>query len=337
MTRTRGAHRKVLEIVVGKPVRVKACWCRRQGSTQTMTLSADEYRDHLETTAVRAGFSFGGVVLPSEHDVSVGQLRFRYLEWGTQGLRPILFLHGGALTAHTWDLCCLALRGEFHCIALDQRGHGDSDWAPDADYSITAQREDVRGFVDTLGLDRFILAGMSMGAINALAFAIQYPQRLSHLVLIDAGPEVRRPGSHRIRDFVNGSAKQETLDEIIERALTFNPRRDPVILRRSLLHNLRQQTDGTWVWKYDRRRFQQMDREAHAAERRGLTDGLTHVTCPTLVVRGAESDVFYDEDAERLAQRLPNGRWVKIPRAGHTVQGDNPKDLAAALREFLKA
>jgi esterase len=300
-----------------------------------MSLSAEEYHDHLKTTAVRAGLSFDEVVLPSEKTVAVGQLRFRYLDWGNDGLRPLLFLHGGALTAHTWDLCCLALRDEFHCIALDQRGHGDSDWAPDADYSIGAQREDVKGFVDRLGLDRFVLAGMSMGAINALAFAIRYPGRLSHLVLIDAGPEVRRPGSRRIRDFVNGSAKQETIEEIIERALAFNPRRDPLILRRSLMHNLRRQSDGTWSWKYDRKRFQQMDREAHAAERRGLADGLAKVTCPTLVVRGAESDVFHDEDAERLVRRLPDGRWVKIPHAGHTVQGDNPKDLAAALRDFL--
>jgi pimeloyl-ACP methyl ester carboxylesterase len=301
-----------------------------------MSLSADEYCDHLKTTAVRAGFSFEEVVLPSEKVVRISGLRFRYLDWGNEDLQPILFLHGGALTAHTWDLCCLALRDEFHCMALDQRGHGDSDWAPDADYSIATQREDVRGFVDALGLDRFVLAGMSMGAINALAFAIHYPRKLSHLVLIDAGPEVRRPGSRRIRDFLNGGADPETLDEIIERALAFNPRRDPKVLRRSLMHNLRQQTDGTWVWKYDRRRFQQMDREAHAAERRGLADGLAKVTCSTLVVRGAESDVFHDEDAERLAHRLPNGRWVKIPRAGHTVQGDNPKGLAAALREFLQ-
>jgi esterase len=300
-----------------------------------MTLSAEEYHEHLKATSVRAGLSFDEVVLPSEKTVGIGGLRFRYLDWGNEGLQPILFLHGGALTAHTWDLCCLALREEFHCLALDQRGHGDTDWAPDADYSITAQREDVRGFVDKLGLHRFVLAGMSMGAINALAFAIHYPEKLSHLVIIDAGPEIRRPGSSRIRDFVNGGANPETLDAIIERALAFNPRRDPKILRRSLMHNLRQQADGNWVWKYDRKRFQQMDRDVHTAERRALAEGLTKVTVPTLVVRGAESDVFHEEDAERLVQRLPDGRYVTIPRAGHTVQGDNPKDLAEALREFL--
>ncbi|MGH7046948.1 MAG: alpha/beta fold hydrolase [Stellaceae bacterium] len=300
-----------------------------------MSLSSEEYRDHLQSTSVRAGFSFDEVALPAEHDVVVGDLRFRYLDWGTHGQRPILFLHGGALTAHTWDLCCLALRDEFHCLALDQRGHGDSDWAPDADYSLAAQREDVRGVAEALGLDHFVLVGMSMGAINGLAYAIRYPETLSALVLIDAGPNVRRPGSTRIRDFVNGGSEPETLDAIIARALSFNPRRDPVILRRSLMHNLREGTDGNWSWKYDRRRFQPMGGDQHAAERRALADGLANIVCPTLVVRGAESDVFHDEDAERLAAGLPDGRWIKIARAGHTVQGDNPKDLSAALREFL--
>jgi esterase len=300
-----------------------------------MTLSAEEYQDHLKTTAVRAGFSFDDVVLPSEHDVSVGQLRFRYLDWGAKGLRPILFLHGGALTAHTWDLCCLALRDEFHCMALDQRGHGDSDWAPDADYSIGAQREDIRGFADRLGLDRFVAVGQSMGAINGLAFAVAYPERLSALVMIDAGPEVRRRGSSRIREFVNGGARHETLEEIIERALAFNPRRDPKILRRSLMHNLRPQPDGSWSWKYDRSRFQRLDHDAHLAERRRLADNLANVTCPALVVRGAESDVFHQDDAEGLAKSFPDGRQITIAQAGHTVQGDNPKDLVAALRAFL--
>jgi esterase len=324
-----------MAIVAGTRVRAKASGADANGAANAMTLSTEEYHDHLKTTAVRAGFSFDEVVLPSAKTVLVDKLRFRYLDWGNEELRPILFLHGGALTAHTWDLCCLSLRDEFHCIALDQRGHGDSDWAPDADYSIAAQREDVRGFVDRMGLDRFVLVGMSMGAINALAFAVSYSERLSALVLIDAGPEVRRSGSSRIRDFVNGGAEPASLEAIIERALAFNPRRDPKILRRSLMHNLRQQSDGTWIWKYDRKRFQQMDRDAHVAERRGLAEGLARITCATLVVRGAESDVFHEEDAERLAQRLPDGRCITIPRAGHTVQGDNPKDLAAALREFL--
>src|SRR5216683_1807595 len=253
-----------------------------------MSLSAEEYREHLATTAVRAGFSFDGVVLPESHEVHLGRMRLHYLDWGNKHLPTMLFLHGGALTAHTWDLCCLALRDEYHCIALDQRGHGDSDWAHDSDYSIGAQLQDTKGFVDKLGLDKFILVGMSLGAINSLAFAIAHPERLTNLVIIDAGPEMRRPGSSRIRDFVNAVQETVTVEAIIEKALKFNPRRDPTILRRSLMHNLRQQADGTWKWKYDTRRFQSMGQDSHRAE-----------------------------------------------RAGHTVQGDNPKDLVEELRRFL--
>jgi pimeloyl-ACP methyl ester carboxylesterase len=302
-----------------------------------MSLSAEEYREHLATTAVRAGFHFrdSEVVLPEGHEVQVGRLRLHYLDWGNKQRPPILFLHGGALTAHTWDLVCLALRDDYHCLALDQRGHGDSDWAEDADYSIGAQLADTKGLVDRLGLDNFILVGMSLGAINALAFAIAHPERLSHLVIIDAGPEMRRPGSSRIRDFVNAVQETITVEAIIEKALQFNPRRDPTILRRSLMHNLRQQADGSWRWKYDTRRFQALGQNSHREERAALADGLARIHCPTLVVRGGESDVFHDEDAERLAARLPNGRRVTVPQAGHTVQGDNPKGLVAELRRFL--
>jgi esterase len=300
-----------------------------------MSLSPEEYREHLATTAVRAGFSFGEVALPQSHDVQIGRMRLHYLDWGHKHLPPMVFLHGGALNAHTWDLVCLALRDEYRCIALDQRGHGDSDWSPDADYSMSAQLADTKGFVDKLGLDRFILVGMSLGAINSLAFAIAHPERLNALVIIDAGPEIRRPGSSRIRDFVNGVADTVTIEGIIEKALQFNPRRDPTILRRSLMHALRQQPDGSWKWKYDRRRFQVLDQEKHRSERAALADGLARITCPTLVVRGGESDVFHEEDGIRLAQRLPDGKFVTVPRAGHTVQGDNPKDLVAELRRFL--
>jgi esterase len=300
-----------------------------------MSLSPDEYREHLAMTAARAGFGAPEVVLPHSRTRQVGALRLRYLDWGTEGLPPMLFLHGGALTAHTWDLCCLSLRREYHCLALDQRGHGDSDWEPQADYSIAAQREDIKGFCDQLGLDRPILVGQSMGAINALAFAVHYPERLSALVMIDAGPEMRRPGSRRIREFVTEVAEASSLEAIIARALAFNPRRDPQILRRSLMHNLRRTPEGGWRWKYDRRRFQNLDRDGHLVERRGLADGLARLACPVLVVRGADSDVFHEEDAVHLAGRLPRGSHVTIAEAGHTVQGDNPKALVAAIRAFL--
>jgi pimeloyl-ACP methyl ester carboxylesterase len=117
--------------------------------------------------------------------------------------------------------------------------------------------------------------------------------------------------------------------------MAFNPRRDRELLRLSLRHNLRQMPSGHWMWKYDQRHRGRFDQAAYERRRQLLWSAVAKVTCPTLVVRGAESDVFHDEDAERLARALPDGRWVKVEGAGHTVQGDNPAGLLRVLRTFL--
>src|SRR5262249_38420236 len=125
----------------------------RQGPR--MSLTDDELREHITRAAEKAGLSFPELTVPATHDVVLRRMRFHYLDWGTRGRPPILFLHGGGLNAHTWDLVCLALRGQHHCLALDQRGHGDSEWSPQMDYTTESQVGDLEAFVDHLGLDRF--------------------------------------------------------------------------------------------------------------------------------------------------------------------------------------
>jgi len=263
---------------------------------------------------------------------------FHYLDWGTAGRTPALFLHGGGLNAHTWDIVCLALRERFHCIALDQRGHGDSQWSDTLDYSTDAHLTDITAFIDALGLERFLLIGMSMGASNSLAFAARHSERLAGLVLIDIQPTMLMDGRRRIQDFVTAPAELASLDDYIERAMQFNPRRDRALLRFSLLRNLRQQADGAWTWKYDRRHRLQAasgERQAReAAARSALWEGAAQVQCPTLYVRGAESDVTSREEMQSVAARWPNWRFVEVEGAGHTVQGDNPKALLRELETF---
>jgi esterase len=155
-------------------------------------------------------------------------------------------------------------------------------------------------------------------------------------VLVDMTPDVRMEGAKRVFDFVTAPAELDSVEEFVSRALQFNPSRDSRLLRRSLLHNLRQLPSGKWTWKYDRRamtreRFENVREEASAA--RGRLDA---VTCPTLVVRGELSDVVSSESAAALAEALPRGEWTSIPNAGHTVQGDNPRALATALEAFLR-
>ncbi|MBM3220171.1 MAG: alpha/beta hydrolase [Candidatus Rokubacteria bacterium] len=302
-----------------------------------MSLSPAELREHLTLAASKAGLSFPEVVLPESHDVVLRRMRFHYLDWGTPGRPPIVFLHGGGLNAHTWDLVCLSLRPERHCLALDQRGHGDSEWSPEMDYTTESQAGDLEAFVERLGLDRFVLVGMSLGGANGLAWAGRHSARLAGLVLVDVGPETRAAGAQKIAAFTAEKKPFDSLEEVIERSLAFNPRRDPRLLRLSLRHNLRQTPKGQWIWKYDQRHRGAFDADARERRRALLWDAVANVTCPTLVVRGGQSDVFHDEDAERLAGALARGRWVRVENAGHTVQGDNPAGLLTELRAFLAA
>ncbi|MBI2912817.1 MAG: alpha/beta hydrolase [Chloroflexi bacterium] len=303
---------------------------------EEMTLKAVDELEHLKLALELSGMQVPDVVLPERHDVILRRMRFSYVDWGASGLRPILFLHGGGLTCRSWDVVCLALRNGYRCLALDQRGHGDSEWSPTMDYSWRAHLGDIEAFADLLGLERFILVGMSMGGINSIAYAGCHSDRLAGLVLVDVGPDVRFAGGRRIRDFVANTAEVESVDEFVERALAFNPLRDRRLLRRSLLYNLRQLPNGKWMRKNDVRHFHQMNEEELVAHARELWPEVERITCPTLVVRGALSDVFLDEDAEKLAGTLPDGRWVTVAGAGHTVQGDNPRGLLEAMRAFFQ-
>ena len=301
----------------------------------TSFLASPDYLEHLQDAARIAGLALPELIVPAEHQVVLGRMRFRYLDWGAPDRPPLLFLHGGGLTAHTWDLVCLALRPDYHCLALDLRGHGDSEWSPVMDYGIEAHRGDVEALVEHLGLDGFGLIGMSLGGLTALAYAGRHAARLSSLVIVDVGPEARQEGARRIAEFVAAPAEFDSIDQVIERALAFNPRRDAKLLRRSLQHNLRQMPNGQLTWKHDRRHRAKFDAEEWARRRQGLWDEVPRITCPTLVVRGGRSDVFHDEDAIKLASALPRGSWVRVEDAGHTVQGGNPRALVAELRRFL--
>jgi esterase len=298
-------------------------------------VAGEELLEYLRRVALHAGLDVAEIVAPADGFVQSGDLRLHYLDWGGEGRRPIVFLHGGGLTSHTWDAVCLALRADYHCLALDQRGHGDSDWADD--YGIGGRAGDVDAFVRDRGLDDFVLVGMSMGGIAALGYAADHADALRALVIVDVGPEVQIEGARRITSFMAQPSELDSVDDFVERALSFNPLRDRELLRFSLLHNLRRLPSGKWTWKYDTRPRQHADPERSRIHSRELWGVIDRISCPALVVRGERSDIFHREDAERLAEALPRGSWVEIEGAGHTIQGDNPAGLVAALRPFLAA
>jgi pimeloyl-ACP methyl ester carboxylesterase len=294
-----------------------------------------EELEHLTLAAKISGIE-AEIVLPQGREIGMPQMRLHYLDWGTSGRRPIIFLHGAALNAHTWDVVCLALRQKYHCHAMDQRGHGESAWAEDGDYSGDAHRGDIEAFVDHLGLNQFVLVGHSMGGFNAFNYAFHHSHRLAALVLVDAGPSMLMKGARKIVDFVTETAELDSLEQVIQKAIEFNPRRDPRLLRRSLLHNFRQNSSGKWARKTDLRMWQgPRNREQERDRLKERFSQASRVTCPTLIVQGGLSDVFTSEEAQKLANVFSDGHYAQVGEAGHTVQGDNPRILSQVLSQFL--
>jgi pimeloyl-ACP methyl ester carboxylesterase len=295
-----------------------------------------EEREHLRLAARIAGVEVTDARPPESRWLTLGPMRFHCVEWESAARLPVLFLHGGCLNARTWDVVCLALRECYRCLALDQRGHGDSDWSASREYTIEAHLHDLEMAADALGLDRFVLVGHSMGGVNAISYAASHPERVAALVLVDVGPEFREAGGAQIRRFVTEVPRASTLDDFVERAVAFNPYRDRRLLRRSLQHNLKPLPDGRWAWKYDPALVGRFDLAEMAARMRRLWGLVPRIDSPTLVVRGARSTIYLDEDAATRARALPLGHWCRIDDAGHNVQGDNPRALAEAIVDFLR-
>ena len=139
-------------------------------------------------------------VQPQSKTVSANGHTLHYLDWGNVGKPVALLVHGLRGHAHSWDDVSAALCDDFQVLALDQRGRGDSDWAKDGDYTTSAYVADLAGFVDALGLDKFVLVGHSMGGRNSMAYAGQNPGKLEKLVIVDVGPVLDSRGSNRIAE-----------------------------------------------------------------------------------------------------------------------------------------
>ena len=282
-----------------------------------------------------AGLKPSRLTLPEDYQVIIGSMRFHYLDWGGDG-HSILFLHGGGLNAHTWDAVCMVLSDRYHCIALDQRGHGDSEWSPLSDYAVETQLQDVEGFIEQLQLVSPMLVGQSMGGLNSIAYAIRHGAEMRGLVVVDVGPDINPAGTQRIREFAS-TPELDSPEAFLERAVRFNPLRNPTVLKRSLYYNLRQTPTGNWALKHDQRRTSDEYMRIATAQRDRLAQQIPLISCPTLIVRGALSEVLTDGAADKFARSLPKGKWVKVENAGHNLQGDNPAGLLEVLSPFLRA
>ena len=267
--------------------------------------------------------------------VEANGLKFHYLDWGDPANPPLVLLHGVGQTCHTWDLFAAAMSPHFHVMAFDQRGHGDTDWAADKDYSRRSMVKDVEAFTTALGLDRFFLTGMSMGGANSLSFTANNPDRVEALVVVDVGPRVENKGVQNIRNFMKDFREFDSLDEAAAVIHKFNPRRPLEIIRKyTVVYNLKQLPSGKWTWKYDTYFSEGHSRINVKQMQQELSQEVKKITCPTLLVKGAESDVLSLDGARLLQTAIPGSEFALVAGAGHSVMGDNPPGFEAAVREF---
>ncbi len=266
--------------------------------------------------------------------VRVGDLNLHYLEWGESGAPPVIMVHGLSGHAHAFDGLVPHFLPQYHVISVDVRGRGDSDWAPDGDYSNDSYVADLEGLRQTLGFERMSLVGTSMGGRISLTYAGTYPNRVERTILNDIGPEIDPRGGNRIatstRDAVTSFA---SMDEVVawhcEQRPAFNQLSDAEQLI-TAGHAVKARTSGGYTWKMDpavRSDPRRPDPERSWTLARGIPG-------PVLLLRGAESDLLSPEIAQRMVQEMQDCRMVEVPGVGHAPTLLEPEAFTA-VKEFF--
>jgi pimeloyl-ACP methyl ester carboxylesterase len=259
---------------------------------------------------------------------------------GDPSARPVILLHGGGQTRHTWDATTHQLvAAGWRTIAFDMRGHGESDWAADDDYGIDAFVTDLRAVIATLA-QRPILVGASLGGLTSLVLVGQDPDAAAALVLVDVAARLERAGIERIKEFMLSRPDGfESLDEVAETIAAYNPARTRPRDMDGLMKVLRRRPDGRWAWHWDPA-FMGVEGDPAQGGRRPTDPALLEASAravgiPTLLVRGRQSDLLSEEGAAHLLELIPQARYVDVAGAGHMVAGDRNDAFAGALTAFL--
>ncbi len=270
--------------------------------------------------------------------------RIHVLEWSREGV-PLLFVHGFGNTARIWDDAVPVVAPYYRTLAVDLRGHGESEHDPERRYGYEDLARDLEAVTGALGIERMVLVGHSLGGRTAMLFADRNPERLAGLVIVDTGPEHDPRGTSRIRQEVEqrGDGSFASPAEY-ERVLAHNfPASSARVIQHMVEAELRQREDGRWVRKLDpdffptRGAIDEATMERHERETSlRLWSILEKVPCPTLVVRGAASDILGPETADRMVdETLPDGRLAVVAQAAHSVMTDNPEDFNRVLASFV--
>jgi pimeloyl-ACP methyl ester carboxylesterase len=267
----------------------------------------------------------------TSRSVRINGLRLHLLEWGERGRPGLCLLHGGAAHAHWFDLIAPAFADRFHVVALDQRGHGESEWPRPPAYTTEHFAADIAGLLDALGWRHAAVVGHSMGGHNAMGFAAWHPDRVAALVIADARPALPEDRLRRMRE---RGARPQRLHPTAEAAVAaFHLLPPDTVADPRFLGHLAEvgivERPGGWTYRFD----------PACNQLRGPVDAwplLPAITAPTLLLRGDRSPIMTAEMAARMRVALPRATYVEISGAWHHLTLDQPAAVARAIDEFLR-
>ena len=280
----------------------------------------------------------------SRHFHSQG-LKLHYLDWGNQGAPTLLLLHGMRDHARSWDWTARALRHEYHVVALDLRGHGDSDWSSDHAYGLPYHMVDLVDLIDTLGEEPISIVSHSYSGNTSSRYAGLFPERVNKLVVVDGlgpTPAIARAWAstaavermtnfiaHRRASALREGRRMANIAEAVERMAKANPHLSPDQVQHLAIHGVREYADG-YGWKYDPL-VNCFPAEEFAVDAAVFWQ---MVTAPTLLFWGSESWVSNPEEDGR-AVHFRDHHTIVFDRAGHWLHHDRFDDFIAELRAFL--
>jgi pimeloyl-ACP methyl ester carboxylesterase len=261
-------------------------------------------------------------------------LRFHYRDWRPrrQGAATLVLLHGFTGHARSWDAFAEAMTDRYRVLALDQRGHGETAWAPPDRYGRSEMVDDLAAFVKAIGLSGFALLVLSMGGGVTFEYAGRRPKELVRISIVDIAPEIVSEGMSRIRTGVQAKDVFESPDEAFAQARQANPRPPEAVHRARVEANLMRTENGQWTWRYDRalRVSGPPPRDVEAG-----WQACANINVPAQLIRGELSDILSPAIAKRMAETIPNLRLDEVKDSGHSVPLDAPDGFLKAAREFL--
>jgi pimeloyl-ACP methyl ester carboxylesterase len=272
-------------------------------------------------------------------------LQIHLLQWSEIGV-PVILVHGFGTDAHIGEDCAPAVATPYRVYAMDLRGHGDSDWDPQARYDYENHQADLEAVIENLAFDRVVLVGHSLGGRVCMRFAAAHNDMVAGLVIVDSAPELDPRGTIRISQDVeqHRDPSFETISQYETYLSTSYPAATPESIRRMARNGLKQRDDGRYVLKMDisfrsRAAGQMNPKELAKYEEtttEALWDALAKIDCPSLVVRGAASDIMSADVADRMVDDvMTNASLAVVPLAGHSVMTDNPDGFRECVCEFM--